>query len=112
MIIVDCFLLHFSVKKVMTCFSVGFMDTGTLCFWGSGVTSWFCGGGSEHSGNNSPISNFAFFLVYFLGASCSFPTSSAIYLSAFISNYSLRVGRRNMKTEDKTAVLLPLLNSM
>lgn len=63
-------------------------------------------GGSEHSGNDSPISNPAFFLMYFLGASCSFPTSSAIYLSASISDYSLHcVGRRNMKTEDKTAVV-------
>lgn len=29
----------------MTCFLIGFMDTGILCFWDSGVTSWFCGGG-------------------------------------------------------------------
>lgn len=47
------------------------------------------GMGSEPSGNNSPISSPALFLVYFLGASCSFPTSSAMYLFAFISNYSL-----------------------
>lgn len=87
----------------------GYRNAVFLGQWCHSLVLW----GGVNSENNSSISHPALFLVYFLGAFCSFPTSSVIYLFAFISSYSLHcVGRRNRKTEDKTAVLLPLLTSL
>jgi len=37
-VVLDHYLLYVSIKKVKTYFLIGFIDTGILSFWDSGVT--------------------------------------------------------------------------
>lgn len=107
-VVIDHYLLHFSIKKVMTYFLIGFIDTRILSFWVSRVTFWFCEGVG--------IVEISLLFPTLLCSQYTFQGLPYLFLSNFLCllfTFFLRVyqtmafivlARRSIKTENRTSV--------